>query len=111
MPWSALGFVMIALGVLMSGTFTRRGVGRLVFVAVILAGVYQSVLLTILNAAAKNEALMPVIYILTALPIVAGMAILMMPGLLHRRVPVAGPTTGPTTGPTAGPPLGGGGAS
>lgn len=95
MPWSALGFVMIALGVLMSGTFTRRGVGRLVFIAVVLAGAYQSVLLTILNAAAKDEALMPVIYILTALPIVAGMAILMMPGLLHRRRPAAGLTAAP----------------
>lgn len=95
MPWSALGFVMIALGVLMSGTFTRRGVGRLVFFAVVLAGGYQSVLLTILNAAAKEEALIPAIYALTALPIVAGMAILMMPGLLHRRRPAAGLTAAP----------------
>lgn len=91
MPWSALGFVMIALGVMMSGPFTRRGVGRRVLTAVVLAGAYQSVLLAILNAAAKDEALMWSIYALTALPILAGLAVLTMPGLRSRnRRPAAG---------------------
>lgn len=94
MPWSALGFAMIALGVLMSGTFTRRGVGRLVFTAIILAGTYQSVLLAVMNAAAKNEALTPAIYALTGLPILLGGLMLLMPNLLHRKRPTTGPAAG-----------------
>jgi len=80
LPWSALSFVMITLGVLMSGSFSRRGEGRRVFAAVLLAAGYQGALLTILNAAAKNEALLPAIYIVTLLPAVIGAIVLILPG-------------------------------
>jgi len=80
LPWSALSFVMITLGVLMSGSFSRRGEGRRVFAAVLLAAGYQGALLTILNAAAKNEALLPAIYIVTLLPAVIGTIVLILPG-------------------------------
>lgn len=81
LPWSALGFTMLALGVLISGAFTRRGEGNRVFAAVLLAAAYQGSLLAILNAAAKDNSLFPVIYILTAAPIVLGAFILIKPGL------------------------------
>jgi len=87
LPWSALGFVLIAVNVLMSGSFSRRGEGRRVSLAILLAGGYQGALLAILNAAAKNEVLIPAIYAVAGLPIVIGFVLLIMPGLLHRTRP------------------------
>lgn len=91
LPWSALGFVMIALSVLMSGSFSRRGEGRRVFAAIMLAAAYQGSLLAIMNVAAKNENLMPLIYVVTAVPIVAGGFYLTVPGLFQRAKPAYGP--------------------
>ncbi|MBL4693230.1 MAG: LPS export ABC transporter permease LptF [Magnetovibrio sp.] len=85
LPWSALGFVLIALSVLTSGSFTRRGEGRRIFTAVILAGAYQASLLMALNMAAKNEALIPMIYAITAMPVILGGAALLMPQLFHKK--------------------------
>jgi len=85
LPWSALGFVMITMGVLMSGSFSRRGEGKRVFTAILLAAGYQGALLAILNAAAKNEVLIPAIYGVTAIPMVLGIAALLMPGLFMRK--------------------------
>jgi len=85
LPWSAMGFAMIALSVLISGSFTRRGEGRRILLAVILAGAYQGSLLAILNIAAKNELLIPGIYVVTALPIVLGTLSLMMPQLFQKK--------------------------
>lgn len=98
LPWSALGFVMIALSVLMSGNFTRRGEGRRVLLAVVLAGAYQGSLLAILNAAAKNQALFPAVYGVTAIPIILGLIVLLMPGLFMGRASRSMP---PSTGQTA----------
>lgn len=84
LPWSALGFVMIALSTLMAGSFSRRGENRRVLFAVILAAGYQGSLLASLNAAAKNEALVPLIYAVAALPFVLGGLTLLVPGLFHR---------------------------
>jgi len=78
-PWSALGFAMIALSVLMSGAFTRRGEGKRVLIAVLLAAGYQGAMLAILNAAAKNGALFPAVYAITATPIVLGLVVLLLP--------------------------------
>jgi len=83
LPWSALGFVMIALSTLMSGSFSRRGENRRVLFAVLLAASYQGALLAALNAAAKNEALVPLIYGVAALPLVLGGLTLLVPGLFH----------------------------
>jgi len=100
-PWSALGFALISLSVLISGTFTRRGEGQRVFAAVLLAAAYQGAMLAILNAAAKNEALYPAVYAVTIIPIVLAFASLMMSGQLTkravRRIPHA-PNAGPNTG-------------
>lgn len=90
-PWSALGFTMIALSVLISGAFTRRGEGSRVLVAVLLAAAYQGAMLAVLNAAAKNNALFPAVYITTAIPIVLGLAVLLMPALFMGRKPRSAP--------------------
>ena len=82
LPLSALGFVMIALSVLISGAFTRRGEGKRVFAAVLLAALYQGAMLAIINAAAKNAALYPVIYAVALFPVAAGLIILLTPGKL-----------------------------
>lgn len=99
LPWSALGFVMIALSVLMSGSFSRRGEGKRVFAAIILAAGYQGSLLAIMNAAAKNEALVPAIYVVAAAPTVLGLSALMMPGLFRRSPPTAPPPSPLFSGP------------
>ena len=85
-PWSALGFAMIALSVLMSGAFTRRGEGKRVLIAVLLAAGYQGAMLSILNAAAKNGALFPAIYIITVAPIVLGLVVLLLPRVFSGRM-------------------------
>ena len=56
-----------------------------VFTAILLAAGYQGALLAILNAAAKNEVLIPAIYGVTAIPMVLGIAALLMPGLFMRK--------------------------
>lgn len=84
LPLSALGFVMITLSTLMSGGFSRRGEGKRVFMAIIFAAAYQGALLGILNAAAKNEALLLAIYGVTISPIIIGTAVLVIPGLFQR---------------------------
>ena len=85
-PWSALGFAMIALSVLMSGAFTRRCEGKRVLIAVLLAAGYQGAMLAILNAAAKNEALFPAVYAITLAPIALGLIVLLLPRLFMGRV-------------------------
>ncbi|MBF0247537.1 MAG: LPS export ABC transporter permease LptF [Alphaproteobacteria bacterium] len=76
LPWSALGFAMIALSVLMSGNFTRRGEGKRVFAAILLAAGYQAAMLAILNVASRDTTHIPSIYLVTALPIVLGLIVL-----------------------------------
>lgn len=97
-PWSSLGFAFIALSVLISGSFSRRGEGRRVIAAVLLAGCYQGVMLSIANAAGKNDALYPLIYAITALPVLLGLLALIIPGRLR---PQTRQNTLPTTGQTA----------
>ncbi len=102
LPISALGFAMIALSVLISGAFTRRGEGKRVFAAVLLAAGYQGAMLAIINAAAKNEALYPAIYAVASLPILFGLFVLMTPGKLNALFRKQGsPSTPPNNGQTA----------
>jgi len=88
LPWTALGFAMIAMSVLLSGSFTRHGEKKRIFLAVILAASYQASLLAILNMAAKNETLIPLIYIITALPIILGGGALLMPQIFQKKTGV-----------------------
>lgn len=84
LPLSALGFVLITLSTLLSGGFSRRGEGKRVFAAILLAAGYQGALLGIMNAAAKNEALLLAIYGVALFPIIVGTAVLVIPGIFYR---------------------------
>jgi len=75
-PWSAMGFAFIALASLMSGSFTRRGEGRRVILAVVLAGIYQAAILTSISLAGKQGSLTPLIYVVTFAPIIIGAIVL-----------------------------------
>lgn len=101
LPWSALGFIMIALSVLVSGSFTRRGEGRRIFYAVILAAGYQTSIIATLNMAAKNETLIPLIYGITVLPIILGGAALLVPQLFHKKPSKVAPPPQSTGGAQA----------
>ncbi len=84
-PWTALGFAIIALSVFMSGSFSRRGEGHRVVLAIVLATLYQGSLLAIINVGAKNETLIPVFYIISASPfILAGVSALPFPKRFRR---------------------------
>ncbi len=76
LPWSAMGFVLIALASLMSGSFSRRGETRRIIIAIVLAGAYQAGILSAISAAAKQSALTPLIYVVVLAPIVIGLAAL-----------------------------------
>ena len=71
-PWSAMGFAFIALATLMRGNFTRRGETKRVVLAVVLAGIYQSAILTSISIAGKQGLFTPLIYVVTFAPIVIG---------------------------------------
>ena len=73
LPWSAMGFVFIALASLMGGSFSRRGETKRVIMAIVLAGAYQAGILSAISAAAKQSALTPLIYVVTLTPIIVGL--------------------------------------
>ena len=75
-PWAAMGFSFIALASLMSGNFTRRGGSKRVLLAVAMAGIYQSAILTSISFAGKQSSFTPFIYIVTFAPMIIGMIVL-----------------------------------
>jgi len=101
LPWASLGFVMIALSVLISGSFTRRGEGRRISLAILLAAAYQASIFAIISVAAKNVALIPAIYAVTAVPMVLGGLSLMMPQLFQKKRSETQPPPRPTDGAPA----------
>lgn len=82
-PLSVVGFTLIALACLISGSFTRRGQGRRVLAAVGIMVVLQGFALGIENMAAKRLELIPLIYILNLLPIVGGFWVMIRPPRLR----------------------------
>ena len=82
-PLSVVGFTLIGLACLISGSFTRRGQGRRVLAAVGIMVVLQGFALGIENMAAKRLELIPLIYILNLLPIVAGFWVTIRPPRLR----------------------------
>ena len=71
-PIASLGYTMIALAFLISGSFTRRTQSRRILMASVTAAVFLTVMMALENAAAKNLALIPLMYGFTVLPIVGG---------------------------------------
>jgi len=84
-PLLSFGYVLIGLAFLISGGFSRRMQSRRVVLAVFAVVVLQSAMLTLENASAKNLAMVPLIYLLAALPIIGGYA--MMVFQPHRHTP------------------------
>ncbi len=80
-PLSSLGYTMIALAFLISGSFTRRTQSRRILMASLIAAVYLASMLALENAAAKNLALIPLMYGFSAIPVIGGLYFVMrMPG-------------------------------
>jgi len=71
-PVSSLGYTMIGLAFLISGSFTRRTQSRRILLASIVAAIYLGSMLALENAAAKNLSLIPLMYGLGFLPIFGG---------------------------------------
>ncbi len=80
-PLSSLGYTMIALAFLISGSFTRRTQSRRILMASTVAALFLGAMLALENAAAKNLALIPLMYGFNVLPVFGGLYfVLRMPG-------------------------------
>lgn len=71
-PLSSLGYALVALAVLISGSFTRRGQSRRIILASIIVVALQAIMLALENATAKNLSLIPALYLVGLLPVVGG---------------------------------------
>jgi len=80
-PLSVFSFVMIPLACLLPGEFSRRGQLRRVLIAVGLAFLFQAVDLGIRNVAARNPALIPLMYLVNLLPLPLGFGVLLFGGI------------------------------
>lgn len=78
-PLSVVGYTLLALACLISGSFTRRGQGRRVGIAVAIMVALQGLGLGIENAAAKDLSLVPLIYALHIVPIIVGLWVTLHP--------------------------------
>jgi lipopolysaccharide export system permease protein len=72
-PLTPFVFVLIPLACLLSGEFNRRGQSRRVLLAVLLAFLFQAADLGMRNVANRQLAAIPVLYAMIALPIAAGL--------------------------------------
>lgn len=84
-PLSAITFTLIALAVLLNGSFNRRGSGSRLVIAITLMVLCESLIIGAGNAAAKSAALIPLIYIAVLLPILPALIALLKPGLFMRQ--------------------------
>lgn len=79
-PFNALGFSVVALCALLLGPFNRRGQTRKIMLAVMLVLLVQGLNLWVVGMARKNIALVPLIYIVTFIPLFAGFYFLRLNG-------------------------------
>src|SRR5215207_329928 len=80
-PLTIFSFAMIPLACLLPGELNRRGQVRRVLLAVGIAFVFQALDLGVKNLASRNLALIPLLYLIDLLPLIAGTAILMSGGI------------------------------
>ena len=71
-PLASLGYTLIGLLFLISGSFTRRAQSRRVFGAAITVVCLQAAMLTLENATARNLSMLPLLYTLVLLPVAVG---------------------------------------
>jgi lipopolysaccharide export system permease protein len=85
-PLLALGFVVTALAILLSGDFTRRGQGPRVVLAIMLVIVLQTAAIAAHNLAGDDARMIPMLYANATLPLFIGLFALAQAG--RRRVRV-----------------------
>lgn len=71
-PVSALGYALVGLAILISGSFSRRTQSKRIMLASIIVVALLGVMIALENAAAKNLSLVPMLYVLGLLPVVGG---------------------------------------
>ena len=71
-PMLSLGFVLIALAILLSGDFSRRGQNRRILAAALLVVLFYSTGIAAFNLSSDNIRLLPALYANVALPILFG---------------------------------------
>ena len=76
-PWFALGFTLVGLACLISGSVSRRVQTRRVIMAVLLVVVIQATELGLENMCARKLELVPLMYVNAALPIVLGFIVML----------------------------------
>jgi lipopolysaccharide export system permease protein len=78
-PLYAPGFVLIALALLLTGEYNRRGQARQLLIATVAVVIVQAAGLGFANIAARMPAAVPLMYANALLPILAGFYLLMWP--------------------------------
>ncbi len=94
-PVLSLGFVLMALAILLSGDFSRRGQNRRILAAALLVVVFYSTSITAFNVSSDNIKLVPLLYATVALPVLFGFVVL---GPMARRKRVRNGRTAPGAG-------------
>jgi len=90
-PLTAFGFALVALATALTGEFRRHGGGLRLFIGIAIVVGLLAAGLTFGNLAGRDAAMLPLIWLNTALPILGGLWVLAgMPGWPQRAVP-AGP--------------------
>ncbi|HIJ37292.1 MAG TPA: LPS export ABC transporter permease LptF [Rhodospirillaceae bacterium] len=87
-PLYHFSFAFIALACLLAGWFNRRGQSDRLAIAIGLMVAVQALALSVSNLATRDLMLVPLIYLLPALPILVGVWVLQAPAFL--RLPPAG---------------------
>lgn len=75
-PFNTIGFTLVALAVLLTGPINRRGQSKKVMAAAVIVIALQASSLVVVNAARKDLALAPALYIMTFLPLLTGLFLL-----------------------------------
>ena len=90
-PLLAPGFTLIALSALIGGSFTRRGQGQRIAIAIGVVATVIVLALGLQNLTGKTQALAALMYVNALLPLLVGYAYTMRPALFqHRRLVLEG---------------------
>jgi lipopolysaccharide export system permease protein len=94
-PMLSVGFVLMALAILLSGDFSRRGQNRRIFAAALLVVTVYSSGIAAFNLSNDNIRLIPALYSSVALPILIGFLVI---GPMARRKKARGKKRAPSPG-------------
>lgn len=100
-PMLSLGFVLMALAILLSGDFSRRGQNRRIFSTALLVVLLYSTGIAAFNLSSDNIRLIPILYANVALPILFGF-LAIGPAARRKRVRNVKRVPGPDLGAVAG---------